>query len=134
MMKLAVGIDDVDHLVRAQKARERRLGRRVHQTRMVPRRRADLLDGGSIYWVIRGLLRVRQRIAAIEEGLDDSGRACARLVLDGELVRVEPRPQRAFQGWRYLAPGDAPRDLGQRGGAEELPAELWAELRALGLL
>jgi hypothetical protein len=50
-------------------------------------------------------------------------------------VAVAPRPMRAFQGWRYFEPGDAPQDLGSAGaGVADLPEPLRRELRDLGLL
>lgn len=113
---------------------------------MLPRRRAELLDpgeegpggeaGGSIYWVIRGLVQARQRLAGIETAPDEEGRSMTLLLLDPELVRVEPIPWRPFQGWRYLTPERAPADLrpAAAGEPEGPPPALLAELRALGIL
>ena len=135
LIKLAVGAEDLDSVARFQARRRRELGRLLHFTRMMPRRRDELLDGGSIYWVIRGLVRARQRILDIEAVTDREGRAMTALVLDPELVRTEPRSQRAFQGWRYLTAEQAPQDLGPgTEGLAEMPPEMLAELRALGLL
>ncbi|MCG8596265.1 MAG: DUF1489 domain-containing protein [Kiloniellales bacterium] len=135
LIKLAVGAEDLESVARFQARRRRELGRLLHFTRMMPRRRDELLDGGSIYWVIRGLVRARQRILGIEAATDREGRAMTALVLDPELIRTEPRSQRAFQGWRYLTAEQAPRDLGQAvDGLEEMPPDMIAELRALGLI
>ena len=135
LLKLAVGIEDLDHLTSVQETRRRRFGATYHQTRMIPRRIDELCDGGSIYWVVRGVIRARQAILEIETARDQEGRRCARLRLDQALIRTVPRPQRAFQGWRYLAPADAPQDLAADAAAgEEMPPEIWAELRTLGLL
>ena len=135
LIKLAVGVEDLESVARFQARRRRELGRLLHFTRMMPRRRDELLDGGSIYWVIRGLVRARQRILGIEAATDREGRAMTALVLDPELIRTEPRSQRAFQGWRYLTAEQAPRDLGQAvDGLEEMPPDMIAELRALGLI
>ena len=135
LIKLAVGAEDLESVARFQARRRRELGRLLHLTRMMPRRRDELLDGGSIYWVIRGLVRARQRILDIEAVTDREGRAMTALVLDPELVRTEPRSQRAFQGWRYLTAEQAPRDLGRADeGLAEMPPEMLAELRALGLI
>lgn len=140
LIKLAVGIEDVAHLAAVQ---DRRLAesagaehgaRLFHITRNVPRRSAELLDGGSIYWVIRGKIRMRQRILDIEEDTNDEGRRYCRLILDPERVETEPRPHRAIQGWRYLPAESAPPDLIPVPGGEDIPAELAAELRELGLL
>lgn len=141
LVKLAVGIDDVDHLARVQQRRRTeairagRGDRLWHLTRNAPRRADELLDGGSIYWVIRGQIRCRQRLVGIEPAVDSDGRPCNRLLLDPELVRTLPRAHRPFQGWRYLAPEDAPPDLDALpSGAEEMPPEMAAELHALGLI
>ena len=102
---------------------------------MMPRRRNEVLDGGSIYWVVRGLVRARQRILDVEAVTDREGRAMTALVLDPELIRTQARSQRAFQGWRYLSAEQAPPDLGQVDeGLAEMPPEMLAELRALGLI
>ena len=106
----------------------------VHVTRMVPTRRQDLLDGGSLYWVIKGEVAARQRLMDLRPFVDGDGiRRCA-IVLDPEIVRVAPTPKRAFQGWRYLDPKSAPPDLGTaRAGEKEMPSELSAALAAIGV-
>lgn len=141
IVKLCVGIDDVEELAAWQKRRamERRAAGEkhgvVHRTRMTPKRVEELLDGGSLYWVIKGVLRVRQRLKAVEQGTLDDGTSCALLALDRQLVRTMPKPMRPFQGWRYLAAGDAPADLGEAGGdIARMPAAMVEELRSLGLL
>jgi hypothetical protein len=102
---------------------------------MMPKRQDELLDGGSLYWVIKGVIRVRQALVAVEPGTMDDGTSCATLALDLDLVRTLPKPMRPFQGWRYLAPGDAPGDLGEAGGdVARMPAAMVAELRNLCLL
>ncbi len=140
LLKLCVGAASVEDLAAWQTSRAAERRRRgavpcpVHVTRMWPRREAELLDGGSIYWVIGGLVAVRQRILALEPAdLGDTLRRCA-LVFDPELVRTEARPMRPFQGWRYLAPEDAPPDLGAGDVAGSgLPASLEAALGAIGV-
>ena len=141
LLKLSVGPKEVAELAAIQARRATLDPPLRHQTRMVPKRQAELLDGGSIYWVIAGHVRVRQRLIDISEDRWDDGTSCAGLVLDPSLVLVEPRPQKAFQGWRYLAPEAAPPDL-VRGGATEglaatldgLPPALRRELQALCLI
>lgn len=140
LVKLAVGIDDIDHLARAQQRRrvERvRAGqgdRLWHETRNAPRRASEILDGGSIYWVIKGRIRARQRLLAIETDVDDEGRRFCRLVLDPSLVETRPDPHRAIQGWRYLPGAEAPPDQAAAAADGSLPAGLAEELRGLGLL
>lgn len=136
LIKLSVGSESVETLRTWQQARLGRHGRLWHATRMMPRRREELLAGGSIYWVIRGLVQARQRLVGIETAPDEEGRTMTLLLLEPELVRVEPLPMRPFQGWRYLPVEKAPADLrpGAGDGAEGPPPELLAELRALGIL
>ena len=106
-----------------------------HFTRNSPKRAAELTDGGSLYWVIGGVILVRQLVLEVRQDQEADGTPCAALVLDLALVRVEGRAMRAFQGWRYLDPKDAPADLGkQTGGAAEMPESMRRELAALGLL
>ncbi len=136
LIKLSVGTESVDDLQAWQKRRLAADGRVWHGTRMQPRRRDELLEGGSIYWVIRGVVQARQRLADIESAVDAEGRGFTRLVLDPGLVRVLPRSHRPFQGWRYLRDEDAPADLSETAsdGTGDLPPALAAELRELGIL
>ena len=135
LIKLSVGTEDVTDLDRWQAQRLRRTGRVFHKTRMMPRRRAELLEGGSIYWVIKGAIRARQRLTGIEAGLDDEGRPRTLLLLEPKLVRTMPRAHRPFQGWRYFAAGDAPVDFDALPeGVADMPPELIATLHELGLL
>ena len=137
MIKLSVGPKDVAELAAIQSRRLAVDPPLRHQTRMKPKRAAEILDGGSIYWVVAGWLQVRQRILDIREEAWDDGSSCAALVLDPELVPVAARATKPFQGWRYLAPEAAPADLRAAAAAEGLdglPAKLRAELRALGLI
>lgn len=135
LIKLSVGSEELADLEAFQARRRRELGRLIHFTRMMPRRRDELLDGGSIYWVIRGSVRARQRILDIEAVADSNGRPMTALILDPELVRTEPRSHRPFQGWRYLPAERAPADLGAEAeGLAEMPPEMLAELRELGLI
>lgn len=139
VVKLCVGADSIDDLAAWQEwqmteARKRKLARTlpVCGTRAWPKRAEDVLAGGSLYWVIKGAILVRQRILAIDDVVDEHGQRCG-LYLDPRLVRTTPAPKRAFQGWRYLEPGDAPADLdAARVGGAELPDDLRAELMALG--
>ena len=102
---------------------------------MVPKRADELIDGGSIFWVIKGEITCRERILAIRPFVDKDGIGRCALVLDPKLVLVEPRPFRAFQGWRYLTEQDAPRDLDKVvKGAAAMPETLRRELRELGLM
>ena len=130
IIKLCVGVDTVEEL-RAWRAEQKRLGRTcVVRTRQSPKRGADVRDGGSLYWVIKGVVRCRQPILAVDT-LDDGPKTRCEIRLDEALVLTEPLPRRAFQGWRYLDPAEAPADL-DPGLAADLPSDLTAQLRALG--
>jgi hypothetical protein len=134
LLKLAVGIRDFAHLGAVQQARAEALPPLRHRTRNAPRRAGELTAGGSIYWVIGGLFEARQRVLDVIPDQWEDGSACAGLILDPSLIRVAPRPLKAFQGWRYLAPGDVPPDLADAGTASNLPPELLNALRALALI
>jgi hypothetical protein len=141
LIKLSVGTDSVQDLEDwiKKKLKERKArGEKpecIHTTRMVPKRAEELLDGGSIYWVIRGEILCRERILAVRPIVDREGVSRCQLVLDPKCVLVTPRPYRAFQGWRYLAAKDAPPDLDRAApGARNMPETMRRELRELGLL
>src|SRR5262249_23623398 len=139
LIKLCVGCDSVQDLedwIR-EKRKQRKTGRRehIHTTRMVPKRIEELLDGGSLFLVIRGELTCRQQLLAVRRFLDKEGIGRCRLVMEPKVVPVQPRPWRAFQGWRYLEVKDAPHDLDRAApGARDMPETLRRELRELGLL
>ena len=134
MVKLCVGVSEIQQLADHQKRRLKENRKIFHVTRMVPRRQKELLDGGSLYWVMRGKILVRQRLTDIEEFTDPEGIRRCRLMLDEELVPVRPTPRRAFQGWRYLTPEDAAPDLTMAERQSDIPAQMRAELIELGLL
>ena len=136
LIKLCVGIDSVEDLI-AWRARNNPNGLEAlsqHVTRMWPKRADELLDGGSLYWVIKGNIQARQRITALNEAIGQDGiRRCA-IVMDPKVIRVAPARRRPFQGWRYLAAEDAPPDLrAARQGDSKLPPELTAALAEIGV-
>lgn len=137
LLKMAVGISDIDELRRVRAARVAQYGGSWVYTRNHPRRGGEVLRGGSLYWVIRGQVRVRQRVTGFRGERDDTGRTYCLIELDQGLVPTLWRPWRPFQGWRYLSPADAPPDApgGWGGEAAEaaMPDRMLAELRALGL-
>ena len=141
LIKLCVGCDSVQDLkdwIKEQYAKKKKSGepgKRFHRTRMVPKRVDELLDGGSLFWVIRGEIACRQRLLAVRPYVDKGGVGQCHLVLAPKVVPVKPRPFRAFQGWRYLEGKDAPPDLDRAApGAKQMPEALRRELRELGLL
>jgi hypothetical protein len=142
MIKLSVGSESVEDHAQWQAANRqfrRKIGHKAvvfHTTFQTPKRTADLLDGGSLYWVVKGLVQARQRLVGFEDGRKEDGTPCCLLLLDPEIVPVRPVPRRAFQGWRYLDPADAPADLAgsRRGDVGELPPAMRRDLAALGLI
>ena len=137
LTKLAVGVRDIAHLAQLQAQRLQQDPPLRHRTRNFPRRADEIIDGGSIYWVIAGAILVRQRILDIRHDAWEDGSVCAGIVLDSTLVPLAGRPTKPFQGWRYLAREAAPADLSampQAAGADELPPAMRRELQALGLL
>lgn len=147
LIKLCVGADSIADLAQWQQGRLAALARAskpaelVHETFQYPKRAAELLAGGSLYWVIKGEIACRQRLIDVR-ALDGAGEAdlgayaiaprkTCGLVLAPELITVAPRPRRPFQGWRYLAAADAPPDLGAGSAPDD---GLAAELARLGLI
>jgi hypothetical protein len=140
IIKLCVGCDSIEDLaqwqakrIKDQKKRGVKKPTLMHVTRMTPKRKDEVLDGGSLYWVIKGQIAVRQKLFDLKPTTKNGTPHCG-LVYDPKLVPVQRRTQRAFQGWRYLDPKDAPPDARGTKGLEKLPEELQAELVALGLL
>ena len=138
IVKLCVGADSIEDLAEWQVAQIKRARKAkakivapVCGTRMWPKRVQDVLAGGSLYWVIKGVISVRQRIIAIDHVIDDHGRRCG-LYLDAQLQRTAPQPRRAFQGVRYREPKDAPADLNEAQGGADLPEHLRRQLVELG--
>lgn len=139
IVKLCVGAGSIDDLVNWQERQARmRTGlgidpRPVCDTRMTPKRATEVTAGGSLYWVIKGVILVRQPIEDIVTFDDEAGRSRCELVLNPTLVKTAPQRRKAFQGWRYFEAKDAPADLSVALGGEALPEELRAELIELGV-
>jgi hypothetical protein len=143
LIKLCVGCDSIEDLAswQAERLRQRRkAGERrpqlLHRAFQTPKRREELLAGGSLYWVIKGLVQVRQPLLDITEGTKEDGTPCCLLIFKNQLVPVRPVPRRAFQGWRYLDPDEVPPDLAARSAADigTMPPRLRKQLAELGLI
>ncbi|MBV9861737.1 MAG: DUF1489 domain-containing protein [Alphaproteobacteria bacterium] len=136
LLKLAVGAATLDHLREMRASREAERGGSWVPTRNRPRRGAEVLAGGSLYWVIRGHIGARQLVTGLRGGRDGDGRPWCRIEVAPEIVPTVALVCRPFQGWRYLSATDAPPDCRPGDGfpSEPLPDHLVAELRALGLL
>ncbi len=137
LVKLCVGAARVEDLEAWQDARAAGNAdyQPRHVTRMWPKREAELVNGGSLYWVFKGVILARQRILRLEEVIGDDGIRRCGIVRERQIIRTMPAPRRAFQGWRYLAPEDAPPDLPKgRTNDDTLPAALSHELASIGIL
>jgi len=141
LIKLCVGANSVGDLEEWQRDRTAEAvaaGREPvlwHRTRMFPKRRKDILDGGSLYWVIKGAVLVRQQVVDLRATTSEDGIARCDIILCPELQLVHPVPRRPFQGWRYLAADEAPADLKTSDtGFAAMPAKMRAELLAAGLI
>jgi hypothetical protein len=141
LIKLCVGVDTVDELAAWQTERLKRLKRArktpelCHRTLQTPKRREEVLDGGSLYWVIKGFVLVRQKVLDLRPDAKDDGTACCGIVLDRKLVATRAHPRRAFQGWRYLEAADVPKDVSVVDAADEaMPQGMREQLRELRLI
>jgi hypothetical protein len=138
LIKLAVGVDDLAHMKKLQAMRRKQRGQTPRSphwvyTRNTPRRTQEL-EGGSLYWVVRGVIRCRQELVGFDEDFDkDEAHKYCRIKVRRTLIPTAPRACRAFQGWRYFEAEDAPPDLA-RGDTSDMPKEMADELRRLGLL
>ena len=134
LKKLSVGTASIDSLRGLQAQRFAKAGVLIHITRNRPRRAEELLDGGSIYWIIKGVMTARQVILDFVEAQRADGSPACGIVLSPKIVTVAPTRMRIFQGWRYLEVADAPEDMPHSDDETPMPAELASELRELGLL
>lgn len=141
LQKLCVGADSIESLqawidFRAEQARIAGVHyEQFHTTRTMPKQRDTILEGGSLFWVIKGVMQARQIILDLRENIGDDGIKRCDIILEPRVIRTEHRAKRPFQGWRYLKPNEAPRDIGKLDvGEGELPPHLQSELAELGLL
>lgn len=143
LVKLCVGCDSIEDLAGWQKKRladQRKRGvakpQLKHTTRNAPKRGPEIAGEGSLYWVIKGVIRCRQKIVGFKTGKDREGKPYCDILLAPKLVRTRPKPMRAFQGWRYFEADAAPPDLTEAEAkhSANLPPAMLEELRALGLV
>lgn len=141
LVKLCVGIESVEHFQKQLDIRLKSYKQKVHGTetiqhvtRMTPKRQNELLDGGSLYWIIKGNIACRQKIVALNEHVgEDQIKRCA-IILALPLILTESQPKRPFQGWRYLKAEDAPKDLLSGIQDDKSDANIARELKKLGLI
>jgi hypothetical protein len=134
LLKLAVGVGDLAELRKVQRQRRAERGFYCFYTRNMPRREAEILDGGSVYWVIKGYVQARQRIRGFMPIVNRRGRPAVLVKLEAKIMPTDGQPRRAFQGWRYFTPEEAPRDRPKSGRGKEIPPAMARALRELGLL
>lgn len=142
LLKMCVGVSEVAEL-QANQANRAKIAKinglpfvLQHVTRNTPRRKDEILQGGSLFWVMKRFIQVRQRIIALEPVQREDGKSACAIILDPQLIKTRLHPHRAFQGWRYLEDKDAPVDLASDSniGEQQLPPEMLAELKGLGLV
>jgi hypothetical protein len=136
LIKLSVGTNSTDDLQMWQASTALKLPNNLprHVTRMWPKRGDEILNGGSIYWVIKGWLSARQQIIGMDEVFRNDGVRCCALILDAQIPLTETVRRRPFQGWRYLKPEESPKDLSQQEkGDDILPPELLVALADIGV-
>ena len=141
LVKLCVGIERLQDLRAWQAkrlddlARAGRVPELRHKTKQMPRRKDEVLDGGSLYWVIKGFVSARQRVVDLNETVREDGSPCCGIVLDPAIIETRPHPRRPFQGWRYLEPDETPPDLAVADDSiADMPPGMREELRALRLI
>ena len=141
LVKIAVGADSIEDIAEFQKQRRAKLKAErgkailIHKTRNMPKRESEIVKAGSIYWIVKGFIRVRQRILGFEKRTDTEGRPYCEIRLDSKLVRTVPLAHKPIQGWRYMEEDAVPADLtGKAARADEMPPEMMMQLRELGLL
>lgn len=140
LQKLCVGAESFEDLgdwIKEQIAAQKKRGQKpeqTHTTRMMPSRGEEILDGGSLYWVIKGVMCARQKILELRPVTGKDGISRCQIVLQPKLIRTEPRARRPFQGWRYLKPDEAPGDMDRATASTGLPPHIVTELKELGLL
>jgi hypothetical protein len=129
LIKLVVGCDTVEDLIAWRRPQAGQPW--ILRTRQTPKRAAELIDGGSVYRVFKGLVLCRQRILAVDTVGEGQAARC-QITLDEEVVRTQPLPRRPFQGWRYFEGKDAPADLAAPGDTASVPQDLAVRLREIG--
>ncbi|WP_299561909.1 DUF1489 domain-containing protein [uncultured Sulfitobacter sp.] len=137
LIKLSVGTESVEDMMNWQRNRSKQVtdGQYYHLTRMWPKRVDEILNGGSIYWVIKGEISARQRVLRFDEKIGADGIRRCGIVLDHEVIPTVNALRRPFQGWRYLTVEDAPADLPKgRSKEDPLPVELNRALAEIGVL
>ncbi|MDI2091556.1 DUF1489 family protein [Commensalibacter oyaizuii] len=137
IMKVAVGVQDIEHLLEINRSLAKENGGYPYTlTRFPPKQIADILDQGSLYRVIKGIMCCRQIIKDFIPSTRENGSPCIKILLEPEIIRTHSIPIKPFQGWRYLKPETAPADLSRNNiiSRTNLPLKMKQDLKELGLI
>ncbi len=141
LIKTAAGLQEIDQLIDRQAANRLKYDGKpatYAYTRYMPKRAEDILEGGgSIYWILKNRIQVRQKILGFEIQTESDGMQWCQIIVEPQLYRTLAVQKRAIQGWRYLEPKDAPKDRGlytPGQSQDEMPEAMADELKKLGLL
>jgi hypothetical protein len=134
LLKLAAGVTDLAELKALQKERKKERGFYAFYTRNMPKREAEILDGGSVYWVIKGQIQARQRIKGFSPIINSNGRPAVLVAFEAKITPTQWQPRRPFRGWRYLEENEVPKDDPKGAQTKGLSPKMAAELRELGLI
>lgn len=142
LLRTGVGVDSIEHLAEIQETYRYAIDENgddiaFFTTRNMPQRSNELLNGGSVYWIIKRLICVRQIITDIQQTTDDEGQRLCIISMKPQIMMVDPIPHKHIQGWRYLSPDKAPKDIrpyDKNTNTDKLDPQMEKELRELGLL
>ena len=139
ILKVAAGVSSLEHLrqvVDRYSYMDAELGHIMHMSsRNTPRRMGEVLDGGSVFWIIKRAIVARADLIAIREVVREDGKKGCQMCIRPNVIPTIPQPKRGFQGWRYLKHDDAPQDLESDAPSSGTGSpELARELKSLGLI
>lgn len=141
LLKTAAGLQEIDQLIARQAGNKMRHGSvqaTFAYTRFMPKRGEEILEsGGSIFWILKNRIQVRQTILGFLMVEEAGSHDWCKIVVDPQLYLTIAKPKRAIQGWRYFEAKDAPKDRGPYFAGlsdNEPPPEMAEELRRLGLV
>ena len=140
-LRTGVGVESIEHLYEIQHGhRQIKFNGENHAylfTRRTPTRANDLINGGSVYWIIKRQICARQTIADIQTLKDEDDKPFCHVIMNQQIYLTQPVAHKHIQGWRYLSPEKAPKDIGlftPNNRPDDIPPELAAELAEAGLL
>ena len=131
LKKLAVGINSLEELKDFQILKLKKNNEISVKTKNTPKRKPEILDGGSLYWIINNRFAIRQLVIDIRENISYEGKKYCLIILDRKIIQVEKISQRPFQGWRYLKLNNSPKDINLN-LRKKIPEELSNHLSEIG--